>query len=131
MVNFQYKTFSRTLSLNYHDILVKSLGAYNTPELRFFIKFHAQKWAPYIIQDCVIYSANYSIENCMSEKKNTTYRPTFENMGWSTSDIFFNDGPIYDQKNTISTLFIKIRIQMKVLQKVSVIHRGKNALSIL
>lgn len=86
------KHFLVHFSLNYHDILVKSLGAYYTPELRFFFSnFQAQSG------NCVLYSAiklrNRKLYVRFKKKKQPTYRPTFENVGRSTSNKKnFDDG---------------------------------------
>lgn len=86
------KHFLVHFSLNYHDILVKSLGAYYTPELRFFSRIFRPKVATVFY----IRQLNYEIENYMSDlkkKKQPTYRPTFENVGRSTSNKKnFDDG---------------------------------------
>lgn len=85
------KHFLVHFSLNYHDILVKSLGAYYTPELRFFSRIFRPKVAT------VLYSAiklrNRKLYVRFKKKKQPTYRPTFENVGRSTSNKKnFDDG---------------------------------------
>lgn len=61
--------------------------------LQFFTNFQAQSGCVCIIHNCVLYLANYgNIQKYMSDKKKTnlpTDRPTFENVGQSTSINFF------------------------------------------
>lgn len=66
------KHFLVHFSLNYHDILVKSLGAYYTPELRFFSRIFRPKVATVFY----IRQLNYEIENYMSDLKKKNNLPT-------------------------------------------------------